>query len=227
MSEPLGGVELSLEARAALALQLRAAHVRSVKVMRAIELAPRALFAPYRFQDLASRNMALPIGCGQTMPAAADLAWRIESLNIHPGCRVLEVGTGSGYAATVLSLLAAEVHSVERFETLAVAAARRIESLSVANVRIGCGDGFVVTRSAGLYDRIILHVAADNAPSLLLEALKPGGVLAFARRIANPERGAARARWISVERLPDGELKETDLGPCRLPVALAGRAGAL
>lgn len=227
MSEPLGGAELSLEARAALALQLRAANVRSVEVMRAIELAPRALFAPHRFRDLASRNIALPIGCGQTMPAAADLARRIDSLNINSGCRVLEVGTGSGYSTTVLSLLSAEVESVERFETLAVAAARRIESLGIANARVACGDGFAVARSAGLYDRIIVHVAVDGEPSSLFEALKPRGVLAFARRIANPRHGAARARWIGVERRPDGELKETDLGACRAQAALPGRAGVL
>jgi len=227
MSEPLGGVEISLEARAALALELREANVRNVMVMRAIELVPRALFAPYRFRDLASRNISLPIGCGQTMPAAADIARRIDSLNLNPGCRVLEVGTGSGYAATIMSLLAAEIESVERFETLTIAAARRIASLEVANVRVGCGDGFAVSRSAGLYDRIILHVAVTGAPSPLFEALKPGGVLAFARQVPNPKRGGARARWITVERRPDGELRETDLGVCRLPMAIAGRAGAL
>lgn len=222
----LAAAELSLEARAALALQLRSANVRSVQIMRAIELAPRALFAPHRFRDLAARNIALPIGCGQSMPAAADLAWRLEALDIATSHRVLEVGSGSGYATTVLSLLALEVESVERFETLAVAAARRLLGLGVANARVSCADGFAPARSAGLYDRIIVHAAVDAAPPPLLEALKPEGVLAFGRRIA-ALGGPTRARWIKIERKARGEAKEIDLGPCRLAPALLGRAGIL
>lgn len=222
----LADVDLTLEARAALALQLRSANVRDVRIMRAIELAPRSLFAPHRFRDLACRNIALPIGCGQSMPAAADIAWRVEALEVAPSHRVLEVGSGSGYATTVLSLLALEVESVERFETLAVAAARRLESLGVANARVSCADGFAPARSAGLYDRIIVHAAVDVAPAPLLEALKPDGVLAFGRRLA-ALGGPTRARWIKIERKADGEAKETDLGPCRLPPALLGRAGTL
>ena len=74
MSAAFGGEPPPLEARAALALQLRRASVRDVAVMNAFERVPRELFAPHRFRDLANRNMALPIGCGQTMPAPADLA---------------------------------------------------------------------------------------------------------------------------------------------------------
>jgi protein-L-isoaspartate(D-aspartate) O-methyltransferase len=222
----LPAAELTLEARAALALQLRSANVRSVKIMRAIELAPRASFAPHRFRDLAGRNIALPIGCGQTMPPAADLAWRLEGLDLQPSHRVLEVGSGSGYATTVLSLLVSEVESVERFETLAVAAARRLEGLGVANARIACADGFAPARSAGLYDRIIVHASVDAAPAPLLEALTPDGVIAFGRRIA-AQSGPTRARWVKIERQAQGDAKETDLGPCRLPSALVGRAGTL
>ena len=184
------------------------------------------MFAPHRFRDLAGRNIALPIGCGQSMPAAADLAWRLDALDIQSSHRVLEVGSGSGYATTVLSLLASEVESVERFATLAVAAARRLEGFGVANARIACDDGFAPARSGGLYDRIIVHAAVDVAPSQLLEALKPDGALAFGRRLA-ALGGPTRARWIKIERKTQGEAKETDLGPCRLAPAILGRAGTL
>ncbi|HMK89578.1 MAG TPA: protein-L-isoaspartate(D-aspartate) O-methyltransferase [Methylocystis sp.] len=219
------GAELPLEARAALALQLRRANVRSVKVMRAIELAPRALFAPHRFKDLAARDVALPIGCGQTMPSAADLAWRLDALDIEPKHRVLEIGSGSGYATTVLSLLAGEVESVERFQTLALGAARRLADLGVENARVACADGLDIPRSAGRYDRIILHVALDAVPQSLFGALAADGLLAYGRR-SKSLSGPTRARWIKVARFND-EAKETDLGPCRLPAALLGRAGVL
>ena len=91
--------EADVERRAALLLQLRRAGVRDVAIMRAIERAPREVFAPHRFRDLAEREISLPIGCGQSMPSAADLGRRIEALGVLSHHRVLEVGSGSGYGA--------------------------------------------------------------------------------------------------------------------------------
>ncbi len=195
--------------------------------MRAIERVPRRLFAPHRFRDLSNRNMALPIGCGQTMPAAADLAWRLETLNILPQHRVLEIGSGSGYGTTVLSLLANDVESMERFETLAIAAKARLESLGVANARVSCGDGFSLGRTGGLYDRIVLHVALDALPTVFLALLKPDGVIGFGRRAPSIGGAGSRVRWARIELKPEGERVETDLGPCRLAGAFVGRAKAL
>ena len=102
MSQSFGTEPLPVEQRAALALQLRGASVRDVAVMGAFERVPRELFAPHRFRDLANRDMALPIACGQTMPAPADLARRIDALGAGPQHRVLEIGAGSGYGTAVL-----------------------------------------------------------------------------------------------------------------------------
>ena len=88
MSQSFGTEPLPVEQRAALALQLRGASVRDVAVMGAFERVPRELFAPHRFRDLANRDMALPIACGQTMPAPADLARRIDALGAGPQHRV-------------------------------------------------------------------------------------------------------------------------------------------
>lgn len=226
MSGSLAPEPLPIEARAALALQLRRSSVRDVAVMRAIEQAPRALFAPHRFRDLAARNMALPIACGQTMPASAELGRRLEVLSVRPEHRVLEIGTGSGYGAAVLSRIAREVVSIERYETLAVEAASRLEALAVENVRVLFADGLAPAGALGVFDRIILHISLKEAPKALLDLLAPGGVMVFGRR---PAAGKGeRARLIRLESAASGAtFVETDRGACRLGAALPGRALAL
>lgn len=217
----------TIEARAALLLQLRRAGVRDIAIMRAFESVPRAFFAPHRLRDLAERNIALPIGCGQTMPAPAALARSVEALAVEPHHRVLEIGTGSGYSAAVLSRLAREVVSIERFETLAIEATKRLASLDIDNVRVLFGDGLAPDASLGPFDRVILHVSLARAPQAALELLSPGGVAIFGRLEASTgeERGAERL-WRS-RRNGDAVWTEVDLGPCRLGAALERQALAL
>ena len=216
--ELAGGAEV--ERRAALLLQLRRAGVRDVAIMRAIERCPRGLFAPHRFRDLAERDMALPIDCGQSMPSAADLGRRIEALGVAPQHRVLEVGSGSGYAAAVLAQLSREVVSLERFASLAAEASARLESAGVANARVLHADGLAPPAALGVFDRIILHVALRETPKALLERLAPGGVLLYGRA------AQGKTRSIRVERAGEA-FRETDLGPCRLPLAERGLAARL
>ncbi|BBU62576.1 hypothetical protein MSC49_25110 [Methylosinus sp. C49] len=227
--EERAGEGQSIEARAALLLQLRRAGVRDLSIMRAFETIPRELFAPHRFRDLAARDMSLPIGCGQTMPAAADLARRLEALRIEPHHRVLEVGTGSGFGAAVLSRLAREVVTIERYETLAIEARQRLAELGCANVEALFGDGLAADETRGYFDRIILHMSfREQPPHAVMAALAPGGAAIFGR-YAPPASEDARP----VERLSlahrDGEALWTtsDLGQCRLGAALTGRAKAL
>ncbi len=216
--EPAGPA--AVEQRAALLLQLRRAGVRDVGIMRAIERCPRGLFAPHRFRDLADRDMALPIDCGQSMPSAASLGRRLEALRLAPSHRVLEVGSGSGYAAAVLAQLAREVVSLERFASLAAEAAARLESAGVTNARVIHADGLEPPAELGAFDRIIFHVALRETPAALIERLTPGGLMLFGRT------ALGRTRSIRVERTGEG-LRESDLGPCRLPLAGAGLAGRL
>ncbi|MGJ0512411.1 MAG: protein-L-isoaspartate(D-aspartate) O-methyltransferase, partial [Methylocystis sp.] len=104
MTEEDGARQASqFEERAALLLTLRQAGLRDLSVLRAMEATPREAFAPYRFRDLANRNLSLPIGCGQTMSRPVELARRLEALKIGRGHRVLEVGAGSGYGAAALA----------------------------------------------------------------------------------------------------------------------------
>lgn len=218
----------AFEERAALLLALRQSGVRDISVMRAIENVPRDAFAPFRFRDLANRNMALPIRCGQTMSRPADLARRIEALRVGRGHRVLEVGTGSGYGAAVLAHLAREVVTLERFETLAIEAARRLAALDIGNARALHEDGLKPSRAHGEFDRIILHVAVEGTPEALAQMLAPNGALVFGRIAAPAAQGMpARSRLIRIDRKEGNDLKETDLGPHMFGLAVEGEALAL
>jgi len=214
----------SLEVRAALALQLRTAHIRDVTLMRAFEQAPRDLFAPHRLRDLASRDISLPIGCGQIMPAPSDLARRLETLGVKPGHRVLEIGSGSGYSAAVLSRLAREVVSFERFETLAVSAAVRLTTLGVDNAKVIQGDGLAVAQDFGYFDRVVVHFCIDAPPEKLLARLNTGGAIGFGRFVELGLGMRPQSRWIKLERDANGALTETDVGLCRLGGAIDGPA---
>jgi protein-L-isoaspartate(D-aspartate) O-methyltransferase len=217
----------AFEERAALLLAVRRTGVRDISVMRAIETVPRESFAPYKFRDLANRNISLPLGCGQTMSRPAELARRIEVARIGRGHRVLEVGTGSGYGAAILARLSREVVTLERFETLAIEAARRLAALSVANVVALHADGLAPARELGQFDRIVVQAALDAPPEALLEALAPGGALVFSRRApAEGDKGQTQ-RLIKVDRNDSGEFRDFDLGPHSLTMATSGLAKAL
>jgi len=216
----------NVEERAALLLALRQAGVRDISVMRAVENVPRDAFAPYRFRDLANRNMMLPIACGQTIPRPADLARRLEALRIGRGHRVLEIGTGSGYAAAVMAQLCREVTTIERYATLAIEAQRRLVAQGVTNVRPHHADGISLSPAFGLFDRIIVQASVTARPQALIDLLAPGGVMLYALRVMAPG-GQLRERLIKVDRKEGDEIRETDLGPCHLGAAASGVARAL
>jgi protein-L-isoaspartate(D-aspartate) O-methyltransferase len=216
-----------VEERAALLLTLRQGGVRDLSVLRAMEATPREAFAPYRFRDLANRNLSLPIGCGQTMSRPLDLARRLEALKVGRGHRVLEVGAGSGYGAAALAQLAREVVSLERFETLAIEASRRLAAHGATFARAVFADGLDPPRELGRFDRIIVQASVGAAPAALIQLLAPGGVMLFARRAHAMAGARAKERLIKLDLGEDGELRESDFGPCRLGPAIPGLALAL
>ncbi len=216
-----------VEERAALLLTLRQGGVRDLSVLRAMEATPREAFAPYRFRDLANRNLSLPIGCGQTMSRPLDLARRLEALKVGRGHRVLEVGAGSGYGAAALAQLAREVVSLERFETLAIEASRRLAAHGATFAKAVFADGLDPPRELGRFDRIIVQASVGAAPAALIQLLAPGGVMLFARRAHAMAGARAKERLIKLDLNEDGELQETDFGPCRLGPAIPGLALAL
>ena len=164
------------EERAQYLLRMRSRGVGDVRVLRALELTPRALFMPQRYADIAVRDIALPIGCGQTAPPPSMLAAMIETLDLKDDSTVLEIGTGSGFAAALIGQLCAEVTSLERCQTLALEAGARLQGFGLKTVGVYCADGLALS-TARLFDRIIIHALIEPPAERLTRYLSPGGAL--------------------------------------------------
>jgi protein-L-isoaspartate(D-aspartate) O-methyltransferase len=166
-----------LEKRAMLIMTLRGQGVRSTNVLKALEMTPRDIFVPTALQQHAYDNVSLPIAHGQTISQPYVVARMTEELELTGRERVLEIGTGSGYQAAVLSRLARRVYSIERLRALLMEADRRMTQLRITNYTSKYGDGALGWPEAAPFDRIILTCAAPYRPDLLLEQLKPEGIL--------------------------------------------------
>ena len=158
-------------------LALRRRGITDQAVLRAMDEVPREHFVALETADAAYADQALPIACGQTISQPYVVAYMTERLGVHPEQRVLEVGTGSGYQAAVLSRLAREVVTIERYRTLAETARIRLKTLGYDNVEIVVGDGFEGVPSRAPFDRIIVTAAAEEVPKALIEQLAEGGVM--------------------------------------------------
>ena len=158
-------------------LTLRRRGIADKAVLRAMDEVPREHFVEEIFAESAYADQALPIACGQTISQPYVVAYMTEQLDVHSQHRVLEVGTGSGYQTAVLSRLAHEVVSIERYRTLADRARMRLKELGYDNVEIVVGDGFAGVPGRAPYDRIILTAAAETLPQTLLDQLAVNGVM--------------------------------------------------
>lgn len=205
---------------ASFILSLRAKGIRDTALLRAMELVPREVFAPRRFTDLARTDVALPLPCGQTMTGPATVAAMLLALGVQPGERVLEVGTGSGYVTALLARLGAEVTSVERFNTLAAAAAQHLNIVEAGKVRLEVGDG-LATRVRDRFDRILLNGASPELPEALMPLLGPGGRLVGALTIEG------MPRLVRIERNADGELTQSLGAQLRISPLVTGIAATL
>ncbi|HRD28805.1 MAG TPA: protein-L-isoaspartate(D-aspartate) O-methyltransferase [Caulobacter sp.] len=162
---------------ARLILALRSQGVTDARVLDAIERTPRELFTPDLFKERAFEDSALPIACGQTISQPFIVGLMTQALTLGPRDRVLEIGTGSGYQAAVLSRLARLVYTVERYRTLMKEAEERFRTLGLTNVITRFGDGGEGWAEQAPFDRILVTAAAPEEPKALLAQLKPGGVL--------------------------------------------------
>ncbi len=156
-------------------LALRRHGISDQAVLRAMDEVPREHFVTAEFSDSAYADQALPIACGQTISQPYVVAYMTEQLEIEPQNRVLEVGTGSGYQAAILSRLAHEVVSIERYRTLADTARERLKTLGYTNVTVVAGDGFAGVPDRAPFDRIMVTAAAAEIPDALADQLGEGG----------------------------------------------------
>ena len=158
-------------------LMLRRRGISDAAVLRALDEVPREHFVDGDLAGAAYADRALPIACGQTISQPYVVAYMSEQLGVCPQHRVLEIGTGSGYQTAILSRLAREVVTIERYRTLADRARVRIETLGYDNVEVRVGDGLNGVAERAPFDRIIVTAAAETVPDALVEQLAEDGVM--------------------------------------------------
>jgi protein-L-isoaspartate(D-aspartate) O-methyltransferase len=208
---------MSLAARKIrLIMTLRRSGITDTAVLAAIERIPREAFVPPSFLDQAYENRALPIGLGQTLSQPQVVALMTQALAVRPRHKVLEIGTGSGYQAAVLSRLARRVYSIERHRPLLREAERRFTELRLHNITTIAGDGNVGWREQAPFDRIILTAAAAALPLNLFDQLADGGIMVLP---FGPDRGDQQL--LRATRTADGPKLER-LGDVRFVPLLSG-----
>ena len=165
------------EGFAAFLLRLRGRGTVPKALIAAFEATPRRGFLAAHFHQLAWSDRMLPIECGEAIEGADMQAAVIAALAIESGNRVLEIGTGSGYTAAVMSRLAARIVTIDRYKTLVEQARQRFEALGIGNVVVRQADGSGGLPAEGPFDRIVAWAAFDSLPRFLLDQLSSGGIV--------------------------------------------------
>jgi len=173
------------------------------KVLAAMAAVPRHEFVPMKVKSLAYRDGALPTAHGQTISQPYMVAEMTRLLNLKPGAKVLEIGTGSGYQAAVLTHFTTEVYTIEIIRPLAEAAAKRLKRLGYDPVKVRCGDGHFGWPEHAPFDAIIGTAVAGKVPPALIEQLKVGGRMVIP---IGPEHGVQRL--MLVEKDAPGRVRQ-------------------
>jgi protein-L-isoaspartate(D-aspartate) O-methyltransferase len=199
-------------------LDLRRRGIMDASVLRAMEEVPRDRFVMLAQVRCAYSDRAMPIPCGQTISQPYVVAYMTEQLEVQPQHHVLEVGTGSGYQAAILSRLAAKVTSIERYRTLADAARIRLKALHCDNVDVIVGDGIAGVPDRAPFDRIIVTAASPAIPPALVDQLAVGGIMILP---LGPQDG--HQTLVKLVRTKDG-VERTELIGVRFVPLLPGQA---
>ena len=203
-------------------LSLRRRGISDQAVLRALDEVPRENFVGAGFVAIAYADQALPIECGQTISQPFVVAYMTEQLEVGPQHRVLEIGTGSGYQAAVLSRLAREVVTVERYRTLADTASERLKALGYNNVTVRVGDGMTGAPDMAPFDRIMVTAAAENVPGALVTQLADTGGMVLP---VGPRHDAQYL--VKLTKRPGGRLTREELIAVRFVPLLPGQAREL
>jgi len=195
--------------------QIEARGVRDTAALGAMRRVARHEFVPVQRRAFAYENRALPIGEEQTISQPFIVAFMTDLLQIKPGQRMLEIGTGSGYQAAVLAELGAEVYSIEIIAKLAESACATLSRLGYRTVQVRAGDGYLGWPEAAPFDGIIVTAAPPRVPQPLIDQLKPGG------RLVVPE-GVWEQNLVVYTKTPDGQLRRATVLPVHF-VPMTGR----
>lgn len=175
----VGPREREAERRRMVDEQLRARDIRSARVLDAMLAVPRHLFVPESVRADAYSDAPLPIGHDQTISQPYIVAFMTEALALEPNHNVLEIGTGSGYQAAVLSILVSSVYTIEIVAPLAERARETLARLGYRNVHVRTGNGYLGWPEHAPYDRIMVTAAPEEVPPALVQQLKIGGLMAI------------------------------------------------
>lgn len=160
-----------------LILELTKNGINDLRVLKCIEEIPRSIFIESSIKSKSNLNIALPIGCGQTISQPLVVAFMSQSLNLNKKIRVLEIGTGSGYQTSILSKLVRFVYTIERYETLKKIAERKFKDLGFKNIFCKHADGGLGWKDQAPFDRIIVTASAPEIPITLLKQLNNNGIM--------------------------------------------------
>ena len=197
---------------------LRSHGVVNPDVLRAMESIRRSEFLEGIFRERAYEHTPLPIACGQTISQPSIVGLMTQALEVTRRCKVLEIGTGSGYQAAVLAKLARRVYTVERHRRLALTARALFERQEIGNITVILGDGSLGLPEQAPFDRILVTAAAEDPPRTLLNQLRPGGIM-----VLPVGQSHAVQTLIRIDKTETG-LDYTDLGPVRFVPLLEGLA---
>ncbi|MGB6118123.1 MAG: protein-L-isoaspartate(D-aspartate) O-methyltransferase, partial [Mesorhizobium sp.] len=206
------------EGFAAFLLRMRARGIDNKQLAAAIEATPRKGFVPPQHAAQAWSDRMLPIECGEAIEGVDMQAAVIASLALDPSHRVLEIGTGSGYTAAVLSRLAARVVTVERYKTLTGLARQRFEALGITNASARHADGSGGLPAEGPFDRIVVWAAFDGMPRAFVDQLSSGGTL-----IAPIGPAEGQQVWARLTKV-GSRFDREDIGVARLQPLIPGVA---
>jgi protein-L-isoaspartate(D-aspartate) O-methyltransferase len=199
------------QARAAMVRsQLRGRDIVDPRVLEAMGRVERHVFVPEYARSNAYDDSPLPIGQGQTISQPYIVAFMTQALDVQPGHRVLEIGTGSGYQSAILAELAKELYTIEIVPELGERARATLQSLGYANAHVKIGNGYFGWPEHAPYDRIMVTAAPDDVPAALVEQLTPGGLMAIPvgigeqelRILRRSDRGLETLRTLPVRFVP-------------------------
>ena len=197
---------------------LRSHGITNADVLKAMESVPRKDFLEGIFEELSHEDTPLPISCGQTISQPSVVALMTQALDLNRRCKVLEIGTGSGYQAAILAKLARRVYTVERHRRLARRARELFLDLGLHNVTVVHGDGSLGLPEQAPFDRIIVTAAAEDAPGTLIEQLRENGIM-----VLPVGQSHSVQQLIKVVKTAEG-LEYTELGAVRFVPLVEGVA---